>query len=156
MPFVQYITGGTLGPGANFGDDIYFENCTILASCKFGERCFFINCKFQKCCPKAYSNPNSELKKGCFLKGTTLEYVTIPSGCVLYNCQNTGNRVQQQGTENPSNKTFGKEGNQSLPVNKFNNFDSTKFLDEDGPSEISWDNVNGYSTTDSSIERSWK
>lgn len=156
MPFVQYVTGGTFGPGATFQDDIYFENCTFLAQCNFGERCFFINCKFQKCCPKPYSNPNSVLKKGSFLKGTTLEYVTVPEGCMLYDCTNTGNRVQLQGTTNPANQTRGGSGEQTLHIDKFNNFDSQKFIDQDGVSETSWDHANGYTDASVSVSHGWK
>ena len=96
------------------------------------------------------------MKEGCFLIGSTLEYVTIPKGCVIFECKNTGNRVQLQGAVDPSNQSFGKGGDQSLSIDKFNNFDSEKFIDENGPSKISWDNANGYATTDTTINHSWK
>lgn len=158
MPFVQYMMGGTFGPGMTFKDDIYFENCTFLAQCQFGERCFFINCKFQKCCPKYYSNPPSIMKEGGFLKGCVLEYVTIPKGCVLYDCINTGNRVQIQGTQNPPNQSYGGSGQSTKPVTQFNDFDSKKFNpDVIGPTEQTYDHVLGYNKgASATANKSWK
>lgn len=158
MPFVQFITGGTFGPGMTFKDDIYFENCTFLAQCKFGERCFFINCKFQKCCPKHYRNPPSTMKEGCFLKGCTLEYVTVPKGCVLYQCKNTGNRVQILGTQDPKNQQYGGDGESTKPITQFNDFDSHKFNpDINGPTKETYDKIRGYNKGSSAkASRSWK
>ena len=158
MPFVQFITGGTFGPGMTFKDDIYFENCTFLAQCKFGERCFFINCKFQKCCPKHYRNPNSVMKEGCFLKGCTLEYVTVPKGCVLYECKNTGNRVQILGTQDPKNQQYGGNGESTKPITQFNDFDSQQFNpDINGPTKETYDKIRGYNKGSyAKASRSWK
>ena len=158
MPFVQFVTGGTFGPGMTFKDDIYFENCTFLAQCKFGERCFFINCKFQKCCPKHYRNPNSVMKEGCFLKGCTLEYVTVPKGCVLYQCKNTGNRVQILGTQDPKNQQYGGDGESEKPITQFNDFDSQQFNpDINGPTKETYDKIRGYNKGSSAkASRSWK
>lgn len=158
MPFVQFITGGTFGPGMTFKDDIYFESCTFLAQCKFGERCFFINCKFQKCCPKHYRNQNSVMKEGCFLKGCTLEYVTVPKGCVLYQCKNTGNRVQIQGTQDPKNQQYGGNGESTKPITQFNDFDSQQFNpDINGPTKETYDKIRGYNKGSSAkASRSWK
>lgn len=158
MPFVQFVTGGTYGPGMTFKDDIYFENCTFLAQCKFGERCFFINCKFQKCCPKHYRNPPSTMKEGCFLKGCTLEYVTVPKGCVLYECKNTGNRVQILGTKDPKNQQYGGDGESTKPITQFNDFDSHKFNpDINGPTKETYDKIRGYNKGSSAkASRSWK
>lgn len=158
MPFVQYMTGGTFGPGMTFKDDIYFENCTFLAQCKFGKRCFFINCKFMKCCASSFSNPNSEMKEGCFLKGCTLEYVTVPKGCVLYDCKNTGNRVQLQGTQNPPNQSYGGAGESTKPVTQFNDFDSQQFNpDINGPTKQTYDKPLGYNK-DATVttSKAWK
>lgn len=97
MPYTKYYTGGTFGPGMSFPDRCYFENCTFLAQCTFGEACDFVSCKFQKCCPKPYSNPNSEVKKGSRLFKCTLEYVTLEQGVFLYEENDTGNRVINMG-----------------------------------------------------------
>lgn len=158
MPFVQFVTGGTYGPGMTFKDDIYFENCTFLAQCKFGERCFFINCKFQKCCPKHYRNPPSTMKEGCFLKGCTLEYVTVPKDCVLYQCKNTGNRVQILGTQDPKNQQYGGNGESTKPITQFNDFDSQQFNpDINGPTKETYDKIRGYNKGSSAkASRSWK
>lgn len=158
MPFVQYMTGGTFGPGMTFKDDIYFENCTFLAQCQFGERCFFINCKFQKCCPPYFRNPPSSMKEGCFLKGCTLEYVTVPKGCVLYDCTNTGNRVQLQGTQNPPNQSYGGAGQSDKPVTQFNAFDSQQFNpDIHGPTKQTYDKTLGYNKdATATTSKAWK
>lgn len=103
--FTQIIENTTIGPGAVFPENCYFKNVTILAQCKFGKGCIFENCTFQKCCPKPYSNPNSEVTES-IIKNSYLEYVTVDERSLLDNNQK-GDRAIILAKENPAGQATG-------------------------------------------------
>lgn len=85
MSYQQYHKGKTFNSGIVFPDHCAFENCVFYAQTKFGEGCMFINCTFLKCCPKYYTQPNSEIKSSVMV-GCSLEYVTIDEKTLVENC----------------------------------------------------------------------
>lgn len=67
----------------------YFENCTFMASCTFGDHCDFVNCTFVKCCPKPYSNVSSVGEHARFFK-CQLESVKVGPFAELYDTNQSG------------------------------------------------------------------
>lgn len=96
MAFQKIFKGQTFPPNTVFPEHCYFEGCTFQASCKIAAGSVVKGCTFVKCCPKPYSNPNSEVKDSIVVD-STLEYVTIDKGTLSVNNKNTGNRVQDNG-----------------------------------------------------------
>lgn len=92
MSYKKVLKGQTLGPGASFPDNCYFENCIIKATCSFGPGCHFINCTFQKCCPKNNNNQPSKVKSGIVVN-SKLESVSLDKNTLGDNNTSTGYMV---------------------------------------------------------------
>lgn len=107
MPFFQQIvSGGSIGPGATFPDNCYFENVTILATCTFGKGSIFKNCSFQKCCPKPNNNSPSKVVES-IVENCSLESVSIDAKSLSINNKSTGYMVQDMGVKNPEGQARG-------------------------------------------------
>ena len=99
MAFQQVHKGKTFNPGATFPEYCEFENCVFYAQCKFEKG------RFLKCCPKHYSNKNSEVKEA-ILENCYLEYITVDKDSLVVNCEK-GARAIVKAKENPAPQQVG-------------------------------------------------
>lgn len=104
--FQSVLKGGSIGPGASFPENCYFEGVTIIATCQFGKGSIFKKCKFQKCCPKHNQNPPSQIKES-IVEDCTLESVSIDAKSLSINNKSTGYKVQDMGVKNPRPQAYG-------------------------------------------------
>lgn len=105
MSYKKVYKGQTFSQGMQFEDYCEFENCTFYAQTKFGIGCVFKNCTFLKCCPKYYTNPNSEVKQA-IVEECFLEYVTIDAESLVVKPQ-MGARAIVQGKIDPGPQYIG-------------------------------------------------
>lgn len=69
------VNGGMVGPWTSFPEGTVFIDVTFRAPVYIGEGSIFINPTFERCCPREYDNPNSEVGEGAVVEGGYLEWV---------------------------------------------------------------------------------
>lgn len=92
MAYTKIYEGVTFPPGTTHPPNVYFKNCTFLATNTLGEGSLIDGCKFQKCCPTKYQNAPSRVVKSRVIN-STLESVTLDKDTFGHNNTNTGYKV---------------------------------------------------------------